>query len=59
VVDATIHLVATQGTAGFTIRKIAAVARLSPSSVTSHLENKARMTGRGGVAARSCVAGDV
>jgi AcrR family transcriptional regulator len=43
-VRATIHLMNTEGIESFTIRKLAAVARVSPSSVISHLENKARVT---------------
>lgn len=43
-VNATIHLINTEGIQAFTIRKLAAVARLSTSAITSHLENKWRMT---------------
>jgi AcrR family transcriptional regulator len=43
-VRATIHLINTEGIGSFTLRKIAAVARVSPSSVTAHLENKRRLT---------------
>jgi AcrR family transcriptional regulator len=41
--DAAVYLVTSEGIGALTIRKVAAVARLSPSSVTSHLENKQRM----------------
>ena len=43
-VNATIHLINTEGIQSFTIRRLAAVARLSPSAITSHLESKWRMT---------------
>ena len=42
--DAAVYLINTEGIGSLTIRKIAAVARLSPSSVTSHLDNKRRLT---------------
>jgi len=41
--DAAIYLINTEGIGSLTIRKIAAVAHLSPSSVTSHLESKRRL----------------
>jgi AcrR family transcriptional regulator len=43
-VRATIHLINTEGIESFTIRKLAVVAGMSPSSVISHLENKGRVT---------------
>ena len=43
-VNATIHLINTEGIESFTIRRLAAVARLNPSTITSHLDNKWRMT---------------
>ena len=42
--NAAIHLLDTEGITAFTLRRLAAVARVSPSSVASHLDNKARMT---------------
>jgi AcrR family transcriptional regulator len=42
--DAAVYLINTEGIAALTIRKIATVARLSPSSVISHLDNKSRLT---------------
>jgi len=42
--DAAVYLINTEGIGSLTIRKIAAVAHLSPSSVISHLENKQRVT---------------
>lgn len=42
-VDATLHLAATQGAQAVTLRKIAGVARLSPSSVVSQLTNRHRL----------------
>lgn len=41
--DAAVYLINTEGIGALTIRKIAAVAHLSPSSVTSHLETKQRV----------------
>ena len=41
--DATIHLVTTEGLAAVTIRRLADVMRLSPSTLTSHLTSKRRM----------------
>jgi AcrR family transcriptional regulator len=42
--DAVVYLINTEGIGSLTIRRIAAVARVSPSSVISHLENKRRVT---------------
>jgi len=41
--DATIHLVTTEGLAAVTIRRLADVMRLSPSTLTSHLTSRRRM----------------
>jgi AcrR family transcriptional regulator len=43
-VNATIHLINTDGIESFTIRRLAAVARVSTSAITSHLDSKWRMT---------------
>jgi AcrR family transcriptional regulator len=43
-VNATIYLINAEGVQAFTIRRLAAVARVSTSAITSHLENKWRMT---------------
>ncbi|GAA4728929.1 hypothetical protein GCM10023350_10140 [Nocardioides endophyticus] len=42
--DAVVYLINTEGIGSLTIRKIAAVAHVSPSSIISHLENKRRVT---------------
>ena len=41
--DAAVYLINTEGIGSLTIRKIAVVAHVSPSSVISHLENKQRV----------------
>lgn len=43
-VNAAIHLIRTEGIGAFTIRKLASVVRVSPSSLVSHLEHKKRIT---------------
>ncbi|MEP9365350.1 hypothetical protein ABLE68_20455 [Nocardioides sp. CN2-186] len=42
--SAAIHLLDTEGITAFTLRRIATVARVSPSSVAAQLDNKERMT---------------
>jgi AcrR family transcriptional regulator len=41
--DAAIHLIETDGVTALTVRKLAGVMRLSPSTLTSHLTDKHRM----------------
>ena len=41
--DAAIHLIDTEGAGALTLRKLAALMRLSPSTLTSHLINRHRM----------------
>ncbi|MBZ5737250.1 TetR/AcrR family transcriptional regulator [Nocardioides mangrovi] len=42
-VNACLHLIDTEGVTALTVRKMAAVLRLSPSSLSAHLTNKHRM----------------
>ena len=41
--DAALHLIETEGLEALTLRRLAAVMRLSPSTLTSHLTSKHRM----------------